>query len=55
MLSPQLKELGADKLIIRKEYTQVPPKVEYSLSEKRLSLSKVMIEICNWGCSHKND
>lgn len=55
MLSQQLKELKADKLIIRKEYPQVPPKVEYSLSEKGLSLSKVMIEICKWGCSHKNN
>ncbi|MBN7576597.1 MULTISPECIES: winged helix-turn-helix transcriptional regulator [Clostridium] len=49
MLSQQLKELEADKLIIRKEYPQVPPKVEYSLSEKGWSLSKVMREICDWG------
>lgn len=55
MLSKQLKELEADKLIIRKEYHQVPPKVEYSLSEKGLSLSKVMKEICDWGSVHCND
>lgn len=48
-LSQQLKELEADDLIIRKEYPQVPPKVEYSLSEKGLSLSNVMKEICSWG------
>ncbi|MDF2505359.1 winged helix-turn-helix transcriptional regulator [Clostridium sp.] len=42
MLSNQLKELATDGLIIRKEYPQVPPKVEYSLSEKGTSLMPVM-------------
>lgn len=32
-MSVNLKELEADDLIIRKEYPQIPPKVEYSLSE----------------------
>ena len=37
-LSQNLKELEADNLIIRKVYPQIPPKVEYSLSEKGHSL-----------------
>jgi DNA-binding HxlR family transcriptional regulator len=49
MLAAQLKELEADSLIIRTEYPQVPPKVEYSLSEKGKSLMPVMQALCEWG------
>jgi len=52
MLSHQLKELEHDTLIIRKEYPQIPPKVEYRLSEKGLSLMPVMHELCKWGHDH---
>lgn len=52
MLSDQLKELEADGLIIRKEYPQVPPKVEYSLSEKGKSLMPILEAMCDWGVSH---
>ncbi|WP_147566747.1 winged helix-turn-helix transcriptional regulator [Clostridium tyrobutyricum] len=55
MLSTQLKELEHDKLIIRTEYQQVPPKVEYSLSETGLSLMPVLNSICYWGTKHMND
>lgn len=55
MLSQQLKDLEANKLIVRKEYAQVPPKVEYSLSDRGESLSKIMDEICEWGHNHIND
>ncbi len=52
MLSSQLKELEHDKLIIRTEYNQIPPKVEYSLSEVGLSLMPVLTSICEWGHEH---
>ena len=48
-LSNNLKELETDRLIIRKEYPQIPPKVEYSLSERRTSLMAVLAELCVWG------
>ncbi len=48
-LSAQLKEMVADGLIIRTEYPQIPPKVEYSLSEKGRSLYPIMESMCKWG------
>lgn len=52
MLSSQLKELEADGVIVRKEYPQVPPKVEYSLTELGSSLMPVLDALCAWG--HEN-
>lgn len=55
MLSTQLKELESDNLIIRKEYPQVPPKVEYSLSERGLTIMPVLQCLCEWGNNHIDD
>lgn len=52
-LSVQLKELEADGLIIRNEYPQIPPKVEYALSEKGKSLYPIMEAMCQWGEANK--
>lgn len=48
MLSNQLKELEADELIIRTEYPQVPPKVEYTLSEKGKGLIPMFDVLYDW-------
>ena len=48
-LSMNLKELEADQLIVRKEYPQIPPKVEYCLSERGKSLMKILDQLCVWG------
>ena len=48
-LSNHLKELESDRLIIRKEYPQIPPKVEYSLSDRGKSLMDVLDQLCIWG------
>lgn len=52
-LSVQLKEMETDGLIIRREYPQIPPKVEYSLSEKGRSLLPVMEAMCQWGMENR--
>ena len=48
-LSTNLKELEADKPIVRTEYPQIPPKVEYALSERGKSLMTVLDQLCVWG------
>ena len=48
-LSQNLKELEADDLIVRHVYPQIPPKVEYTLSDRGRSLVKVLDQLCDWG------
>lgn len=48
-LSSTLKQLETDGLINRKEYPQIPPKVEYSLTERGKSLIPILDEMCEWG------
>ena len=48
-LEQHLKELEADGLIVRKVYPQIPPKVEYSLTDRGHSLMEVLDKLCDWG------
>ena len=48
-LSQNLKELERDGLIRKVIYPQIPPRVEYSLTERGLSLMRVLDELCTWG------
>ena len=52
-LSSTLKELEADQLIHREEYPQIPPKVEYSLTERGKSLMPILDRMCEWGERNK--
>ena len=48
-LSTTLKELEADGLVHREEFPQIPPKVEYSLTERGASLIPILDSMCEWG------
>ena len=48
-LTSTLKELEKDDIIVRKEYPQIPPRVEYSLSKKGKSLIPILNMMCDWG------
>ena len=52
-LSATLKELEADGLVHREEYPQIPPKVEYSLTERGRSLIPILDSMCDWGDKHR--
>lgn len=51
-LISQLKELEQDGMVERKEYPQIPPKVEYRLTDKAKTLLPILEELCEWGAIH---
>lgn len=54
-LSSTLKSLEADGLVDRREYPQIPPKVEYRLTERGRSLIPILDQLCEWGERHRRD
>lgn len=52
MLTRQLRELEADGVVSRKVYAEVPPRVEYSLTEYGRTLEPVVRALQAWGMSH---
>jgi len=52
MLTNQLREMERDGLIVRQVYQEIPPKVEYYLSDHGKTLSSVLADMCGWGFQH---
>ena len=52
-LSTTLKELESDRLVHREEYPQIPPKVEYSLTERGKSLIPILDAMCEGGDNNR--
>ncbi|SIN95989.1 winged helix-turn-helix transcriptional regulator [Halodesulfovibrio marinisediminis] len=53
MLTKQLRELEADRLVLREAYNEVPPRVEYSLTELGESLIPIFLEMKEWGIRYE--
>jgi DNA-binding HxlR family transcriptional regulator len=53
MLTQQLRELEEDGIVWRKVYPQVPPRVEYGLTEYGRSLRGILDEMAKWGLQHR--
>jgi DNA-binding HxlR family transcriptional regulator len=52
MLIQQLREMEADGIVARKDFHEIPPRVEYSLTEFGVSLSEALRPLCDWGRDH---
>jgi DNA-binding HxlR family transcriptional regulator len=48
VLAEQLKELEEDQVVVRRAYHEIPPRVEYFLTEKGLALMPILKEVCQW-------
>ncbi len=49
VLIQQLKELEADGIVVRTDYKEVPPRVDYALSPLGVSLAEALVPLCAWG------
>src|SRR3954468_21863553 len=52
MLVQQLREMEADGIADRKDFREIPPRVEYSLTPFGVSLSEALRPLCDWGREH---
>lgn len=53
VLARQLRELEGDGVVARRAYPEVPPRVEYSLTEYGQTLRPVTEAMCHWGKKHR--
>jgi DNA-binding HxlR family transcriptional regulator len=52
VLIQQLKDLEADGVLLRTDYKQVPPRVDYALTPLGRSLADALVPLCTWGAEH---
>ena len=55
MLTQQLRQMELYKIINRKIYAEIPPRVEYSLTTRGESLLPIFKSLADWGSVHQND
>ncbi|WP_442915155.1 winged helix-turn-helix transcriptional regulator [Marinicauda sp. Alg238-R41] len=55
VLAQQLRDLVADGIVARRDFKQIPPHVEYSLTPFGISLSRALTQLCEWGTQHSDE
>lgn len=56
VLASTLKDLISNQIVVRKAYDEIPPRVEYTLTEKGQSVVPILQSICKWsGIFYKED
>ncbi|MBP2032821.1 DNA-binding HxlR family transcriptional regulator [Clostridium algifaecis] len=53
VLTQKLRAMEEDGLVVRKAYAEIPPRVEYSLTELGLSLKPILDSMWDWGMEYK--
>jgi DNA-binding HxlR family transcriptional regulator len=52
MLIQQLREMQADGIVARKDFREIPPRVECALTEFGVTLGEALRPLCDWGAAH---
>jgi DNA-binding HxlR family transcriptional regulator len=53
VLIQQLRELAAAEVLVRHDYRQVPPKVDYTVTPSGMTLIEALLPLCEWGLTHR--
>lgn len=53
VLIQQLRELTAAGILVRRDYQQVPPKVDYTITDFGMTLVEALMPLCVWGTEHR--
>ena len=55
VLIQSLKDLEADRVLVRTSYNEVPPRVDYALTPLGRSLAEAIVPLCNWGTKNAGE
>jgi DNA-binding HxlR family transcriptional regulator len=55
VLIQQLKELEADRIVKRIDHSEIPPRVDYSLTKFGQTLAQALAPLCQWGIDHMRE
>jgi DNA-binding HxlR family transcriptional regulator len=54
VLIQQLRELSDDGIVVRRDYQEVPPRVDYTMTEFGHTLAQALMPLCDWGNANRH-